>query len=53
MVPKTEAGMKKLLLIILVLVAIVIAAFWLARKLVEHEEHVGEENRRILQERRH
>ena len=44
-----EAGMKKLLLIILALAAIVIAVTWLARKLGEHEERVREENRRILQ----
>jgi hypothetical protein len=44
--------MKKLLLIILVLAAIVIAAVWLAGKLGEHEERVEEENRRILREER-
>jgi len=44
--------MKKLLLAILVLAAIVIAVTWLARKLGEHEERVEEENRRILRERR-
>ena len=41
--------MKKLLLAILALAAIVIAVAWLARKLGEHEERVSEENRRILQ----
>ena len=41
--------MKKLLIAILVLAAIVIAVTWLARKLGEHEKRVGEENRRILQ----
>jgi hypothetical protein len=44
--------MKKLLLVILVLAAIVMGIAWLARKLGEHEERVREENRRILQEER-